>query len=224
MSHRVRKHLRVAIDAYDEAIRQFVPGYETMLAVAADAVAACEPELVLDLGSGTGALSQELLERTGIGAVELLDVDPEMMEQARQRLDGFGDRARFTLRSYDQPFPECDAFAASLSLHHIPTIEAKSVFFARVFAALDHGGVFVNADTNMPIDKEEGEQLYRYWTDHLATAGISEERARQHFNEWAEEDTYLPLEAELLELSRVGFDAACVWREGPMAVVVARKP
>ena len=149
MSHNVRKHLRLGNDAYDEAIRRFIPGYEAMLAAAAEAVAAVEPELVQDLGAGTGALSEALLERRGIGTVELLDVDSEMMGQGQQRLRRFGDRVRFTLRSYDEPFSSCDAFAASLSLHHIGTMEAKSALFARVFAALRPGGVLVNADVNM---------------------------------------------------------------------------
>jgi trans-aconitate methyltransferase len=144
------------------AIRRFIPGYDAMLATAADAVAAVAPELVVDLGAGTGALSEALLQRPEINTVELLDVDPEMMEQSRHRLRHFADRVRFTLRSYYEPFSTSDAFAASLSLHHISTIEAKSVLFGRVFAALRPGGVLVNADLNMPIDRLERQHLYRY--------------------------------------------------------------
>ena len=223
MSHCVRQHLRLGNDAYDEAIRRFIPGYEAMLAVAADAVAVVEPGLVVDLGAGTGALAEALLERRGIGTVELLDVDPEMMEQSRLRLGRFGGRVRFTLLSYDEPLCASDAFAASLSLHHIATIEAKAAFYARVFGALRPGGVFVNADANMPLDRAERDRLYRYWADHLVASGIDEDRAWQHFEEWSEEDTYLPIEAELAELERSGFEARCVWRDGPVGVVVAKK-
>ncbi len=224
MSHSVRRHLRLEIDAYDETIRRFIPAYETMLAVAADAVAAVGPDLVVDLGSGTGALSEVLLERLGVGVVELLDVDSEMMDQARRRLSRFGERVRFTLRSYDEPFQPCDAFAASLSLHHIATLEAKSALYSRVFEALRPGGVFVNADANMPTDRTERERLFRYWTDHLVASGISEDRAWRHFEEWAEEDTYLPLDAELEALAQLGFEADRVWSDGPIGVVVATKP
>ncbi len=223
MSHCARKHLRLGNDAYDKAIRRFIPGYEAMLAIAADAVAAVKPRLVLDLGAGTGALSEALLERPGIRTVELLDVDPEMMEQSRQRLRRYGDRVRFTLRSYDEPFSPGDAFAASLSLHHIATIEAKSALYARVYDALRPGGVLVNADVNMPIDRVERERLYRYWADHLVVSGIAEDRAWQYFEEWSEEDTYLPMETELGELARIGFEAEYVWRDGPVGVMVAKK-
>ena len=223
MSHSVRRHLGLEIDAYDETIRRFIPGYEIMLRVAADAVAAAEPDLVCDLGAGTGALSEALLAHGAVGTVELLDVDAEMMDQARRRLQRFGDRVRFTLGSYNEPFSSCDAFAASLSLHHIPTIEAKSAIYARAFAALRPGGVLVNADAYMPSDSTKRARLFRHWADHLVASGIAEERAWKHFEEWAEEDAYLPLDAELEALTRIGFAAESVWSDGPIAVVVAKK-
>lgn len=223
LTHSVRRHLGVEVDDYDATIRRFIPGYERMLAVAADAVAQVGPGHVVDLGAGTGGLSESLLTRDEVGTVELLDVDSEMLTRARSRLERYGDRARFTLRSYDEPFEPCDAFAASLSLHHLPTLHRKTTLFRRAFEALRPGGVLVNADVNMPDDDEERRALYRYWADHQVRSGIPEERAWAHFEEWAEEDTYLPLNAELEALRDVGFQARPVWNDGPAGVVVARK-
>lgn len=223
MSHSVRRHLRLEVDDYDALIRRFIPGYERMLAVAAHAVAAVGPEHVVDLGAGTGGLSEALLERNEVGGVELLDVDPEMMTRARSRLERFGDRARFTLRSYDEPFEPCDAFAASLSLHHIPTLDRKAALFARAFEALRPAGVLVNADVNMPEDEAERDALYRHWADHQVAEGIPEEDAWANFEVWAEEDTYLPLDTELATLRDIGFEAERIWNDGPVGVVVARK-
>ena len=224
MSHSVRRHLRLEIEDYDATIRRFIPGYEAMLAVAAEAVAAVEPDRVVDLGAGTGGLSEAILEQPAVGTVELLDVDPEMMAQARARLGRFADRVRYSLRSYDEPFEACDAFAASLSLHHISTLERKAALFARAFDALRPGGVMVNADANMPEDPDERQRLYKLWAEHQVTRGIAREQAWRHFEEWSEEDTYLPLEAELGALRRIGFEADRVWAAGPIGVVVAKKP
>lgn len=223
MSHSVRRHLRVAIDEYDASIRRFIPGYDDMIRTAADAVAAVSPRHVLDLGAGTGALSAALLERPEVGRVELVDVDEEMLAQARGRLEPFGDRARFTARSFHLPLPACDAAAASLSLHHVPTLEEKAALFRRVHEALSPGGVLVNADVTMPAGEEARTRAFRGWADHMVASGIAEERAWEHFAEWADEDTYFPLDDELAALRAAGFAAECAWREGVSTVVVARK-
>ena len=76
MSHSVRRHLRVDVDAYDQSIRRFIPAYEEMLEQAASAVAEARPEWVLDLGAGTGALTEALLQRYPHCSVELIVCRP----------------------------------------------------------------------------------------------------------------------------------------------------
>ena len=132
MSHVVRKHLRLESDAYDAAIRTFIPGYEEALTRAANEIAGVRPTLVLDLGTGTGALAEALLAHDRVGAVEALDIDPEMLAQARLRLTRFGTRARVRRGSFEAPLPPCDAVATSLALHHVPTMARKRRLYARI--------------------------------------------------------------------------------------------
>ena len=223
MSHSVRRHLRVEVEAYDEIIRRFIPGYDTLLDVAARAVAAVRPGLVLDLGAGTGALAEAMLGHNAVGTVELVDVDPEMLDQARVRLERFGSRAGFREESFLDPLPACDAVAASLALHHIPEMADKGTLYRRIHASLRPGGVFVNADAVMPSDPEGREAGYAFWAAHMVSRGIPEERAWQHFAEWAEEDTYQPIELELAAMATAGFEAEIAWHEGPIAVLVGRR-
>jgi tRNA (cmo5U34)-methyltransferase len=223
MSHKVSRHLRIEVATYDRKIRQFVPGYETMLRIASALTAEIKPGHVLDLGSGSGGLSEALLSYSEIGIVELWDIDPEMLEHAQIRLFDYGERARFELRSFNDPFPACDAITACISLHHVPSLEKKQALYQRAYNALRSGGVFVNADAAVPTHGKEKERLYRYWARHLVASGIPEGRAWQHFEEWAEEDSYFSLTEELAALSAVGFDAHCVWREGPSAVLLGRR-
>lgn len=222
-SHSVRRHLRIAIDEYDIAIRRFIPGYEEMLAVAARELSAACQGLILDLGAGTGALAEVILEAADDTIVDLIDVDGEMLDQARTRLVRFGDRARYTRASFLEPLPSCNGTAASLALHHIPSMGAKQETYGRVYGALEPGGVFVNADATMPREPAAREATWRAWADHLMSHGIAEQRAFEHFEEWSGEDTYFPLEDELAAVEASGFAAECVWREAGITVIVGRK-
>ena len=222
-SHSVRRHLHVTIDAYDAAIRQFIPGYEAMLGVAARELATVALGLVLDLGGGTGALAEAILASGGRGTVELIDVDREMLAQARSRLAPYAGRVRFSEGSFLGSLPRCNGVAASLSLHHVPTLDSKRALYRRIYEALEPGGVFVNADATMPAEPAASEATWRAWADHMVRQGIAEKRAFEHFREWEDEDTYFPLEEELAAVASAGFDAECVWREVGMTVVVGRK-
>ena len=112
---------------------------------------------------------------------------------------------------------------ASLALHHISTLESKRALYGRVYAALGSGGTFVNADAMMPAASAARRALYREWADHMVVSGIEEQDAWRHFEEWAEEDTYFPLNDEIAAMTDAGFVTGCVWRQGPMVVVVGRK-
>ena len=223
MSHSVRRHLHLDVREYDDSIRRFIPDYEEMMDVLAEAALSGSPGRVLDLGSGTGAVAGTLLARSEGVEVELLDADPEMLERARERLARFGGRARFRSGSFTEALPRADGVTASLALHHIPSLEEKEAVFRGIAAALPHGGVFVNGDVTLPGDPSMEKGMFETWAAHLVSRGIPEDRAWRHFEEWSEEDTYFPVEEELAALSRAGFDAGRVWGNGVLSVVVARR-
>ncbi|MCY3735979.1 MAG: class I SAM-dependent methyltransferase, partial [Gemmatimonadaceae bacterium] len=193
MSHSVRRHLRVEIEAYDRTIRAFIPSYEEMLERAALAVAEARPRRVIDLGAGTGALAEAVLRRCEGAHVELIDADAEMLDQARERLAAFVSRVSYSARSFQGPLPACDAVVASLALHHVPTLAEKREIFAAIHATLPPGGVFINADATMPADPAARQADYETWAAHLVSCGIEEQQAWRHFEEWSGEDTYFPL-------------------------------
>src|SRR5689334_13756350 len=116
--HRVLTHLGVAAREYDTQIRRFIPRYEEMIATA---VSLARGD-VIDLGSGTGALAAAILDAHPTARVKLVDIDPAMLETARERVAHHGDRAELVLASFDTLWskaPRCDTVVASLALHHV---------------------------------------------------------------------------------------------------------
>jgi tRNA (cmo5U34)-methyltransferase len=224
VAHSVKRHLDVDADAYDVAIRRFIPPYEEMIAAGVEVLAALAPAdaRILDLGGGTGALSAAVLDALPEVRVTVLDVDPAMLEEAGRRLARFGDRARFREASFLDPLPRTDVAMASLALHHVHDLDQKTAVYRAIHDALEPGGLFVNLDAAIAETPRLNTLAFDGWAAGMAERGIDEAEARGHFAAWAEEDRYFPLDAELAALRRAGFaEVDCFWRRGTNAVCCA---
>jgi tRNA (cmo5U34)-methyltransferase len=224
VAHSVKRHLDVDADAYDVEIRRFIPQYDEMLATGVELLAALAPPRahVLDLGGGTGALSAAVLGGLPRARVTVLDVDRAMLGEARRRLAPFRDRVEFRAASFLDPLPAADAIVASLSLHHIHDIAAKTDVYRAIHTALPPGGVFLNLDAAITEDPRLRALTFDRWAAHMAEHGITDAEARADFAAWADEDRYFPLDEELAALRRAGFaEVECFWRRAGSAVCCA---
>jgi tRNA (cmo5U34)-methyltransferase len=224
VAHSVKRHLDVDAAAYDVAIRRFIPHYDDMLETGVEVLGALAPAdaHVLDLGGGTGALSAAVLGKLPEARVTLLDVDSAMLAEARRRLARFGDRVEYREGSFFDPLPAADAAVASLSLHHVHDLDAKTDLYRAIHAALAGGGVFVNLDAAVSEGARLKALTFRRWAAGMAEHGIEEGEARGRFAAWADEDRYFPLDEELAALRRAGFaEVECFWRRGASAICCA---
>ena len=206
---------------YDRAIRTFIPGYEQMLSTIGSWLSQLIPQdgRIIDLGGGTGALAQSVLMRLPNIRIELWDVDPSMLDVARDRLSRFGERVSLREKSFYEKMDRCDAVIATLSLHHIPTLDAKQAVYSNIFEALSEGGIFLNGDCTLDMREPAHGAMLRYWLDFMGKHGITEAEGRRHLADWAKEDTYQQMFDELRILAQAGFHHPDVyWREGPFAV------
>ena len=219
--HSVRDHLGTAPQEYDRKIRVLVPGYERMLSTIGWWLSQIVPEhgRIVELGGGTGALAESVLQQLPSVRMEIWDVDREMLVVARGRLRDFGDRVVLRERSFTEPLDRCDAVIATLALHHISVLDAKRAVYANVFAALSPRGIFLNGDCAMDLTEPARTISLQNWLDFMSKHGIGETEGRQHLADWAKEDSYQQIFDELSILSKAGFPRPEIyWREGPMAV------
>lgn len=209
--------------AYDVEIRRFIPGYDAML----DEVAAAISEMggaphVVDLGAGTGSLTDRIARVVPDARFTLIDIDPAMLARAEERLAAVRDRVTVREQAFVDPIPPCDAVVAGFSLHHVHDAGDKGTLFARVGEALAPGGRFVIADAMIADSGPFAEPARRRWAAHLVASGDTEAEAHARFADWADEDRYYPIADELDRLRTAGFSHVDVrWRLGPTAVVVA---
>ena len=118
----------VAADAYD----RFMGRYSRLLSPQlADFAGVRSGQRVLDVGSGPGALTAELVARVGSSAVAAIDPSASFVAAARERLPG----VEVVQESAEQlPYPELtfDATVAQLVVHFMPDPNRGLVEMARV--------------------------------------------------------------------------------------------
>lgn len=227
----VAGHLRIVLEEYDASIRAFVPGYAAMLREAAAVLGdlpAATPDVV-DVGIGTGALAAACLAVRPGARLTGIDVDPEILAAARDRLSGAGLDGGPPVRLIEAdfleaPLPACDAILASLALHHVPTAAAKRAFYGRCAQALRPGGALVSADRFLAGEPSTDAAEREAWLTHLERS-CSRAEAEGYLSAWADEDTYFPLREELGWLREARLAPEVRWREPGFAVVAAwREP
>jgi tRNA (cmo5U34)-methyltransferase len=220
-THSVKHHLDVDADGYDVQIRRFIPHYDEMIATGVELLTALAPAdgHILDLGGGTGVLSSAVLEQLPDVRLTVLDLDADMLGEARRRLGRFSDRVSFYEGSFLGSLPAADAVVASLALHHVHDLRSKTGLYRAIRDTLSPGGVLVNLDATVTEDARLNGLVFDRMAARMGEHGITDADARDHFAAWADEDRYFPLEAELNALREAGFDEVeCFWRRGLCAV------
>jgi hypothetical protein len=180
-SSRNRCKQAVDADAYDVEIRRFIPHYDDMLATGVELLATLAPPTahVLDLGGGTGALSAAVLGGLPEARVTVLDVDSEMLGEARRRLAPFAERVEFREAGFFDPLPAADAVVASLALHQVHDLGAKTDLYRAIHGALAPGSVFLNLDAAITADPRLNALTFDRWALRMAEHGITGRRGRR---------------------------------------------
>ena len=209
----VASHLKIQIEEYDSRIRAFIPRYEEMLDSAACALKAlgAGPGRIVDLGTGTGALTDACARIRHDFRFTVVDADIQILDIARARLSDRNIALTFIEANFlDVAIPECEAVVSSLALHHVKDSHAKEQLYRRLHDAIVPHGLLILADCFPAADTAIAEVERQGWRAHLRRA-YSHAEIEQLFASWAQEDCYLPLPTELGMLHRAGFasDVVC---------------
>jgi tRNA (cmo5U34)-methyltransferase len=185
-------------NGYREMLLDEVPGYERLQDAVARACRGPAVERILDLGVGTGETSVRVRDVHPGAELVGVDVNDAMLAAARSRLPD----ADLRVGQLEDPLPEgpFDLVVTALAVHHLDGA-GKADLFARVAARLRPGGRFVIADLIVPADPAD-----------VVTEidGVYDQPSS--------------LADQLTWLERAGLDAAVVWIERDLAVVVAERP
>jgi tRNA (cmo5U34)-methyltransferase len=223
----VRSAFDAAADGYDALRRKLIPDFDSFYGVTLDLLEEALGERsfsCIDLGIGTGLLSEMILERFPRSRIEGVDFAPRMIETAQRRLARFGARVEFSVADYGLvPLRgPVDAVVSALSIHHLDHA-AKRRLFRLVYAALRPGGIFINADQSLGGTGEVEAAYQRRWESDVRATGI-DEAAFAAARERAKLDRSATFTDQLAWLEEAGFVYADIaWKRHRFTVFYAGK-
>ncbi len=101
---------------------------------------------VLDLGAGTGLLTQYLYRQYPEAGFTLVDISDKMLEVAHKRFEGLNNFS-FIISDYSEQLPpgQFSLIASGLSIHHLGDDNKKNLY-SNIYRSLQQGGCFINLD------------------------------------------------------------------------------
>ncbi|MGB8234005.1 MAG: class I SAM-dependent methyltransferase [Methanobacterium sp.] len=128
---------------------------------------------ILDLGAGTGLLTENIFNKYSRGYFTLIDISKEMLDIARER---FKDNLNFKYilgdylkADFEDPF---DIIISSLSIHHLEDND-KRIIYSKVYELLNDDGIFLNADQVL-APSPENEYIYqKNWWEKIETGTLN---------------------------------------------------
>lgn len=224
-NQQIQAHFDQEAQAFDEVIQKIIPHYDQMIEaiVASIPFAKDRPLSVIDLGCGTGTVAQAVQNIYPNAVITCVDLSEEMLEIAKQKLNN---QVTCIVSSFENLTFETsyDVVVSSLALHHLEDQAAHQHFYRQIYQALNHTGLFINADVIQASSTELQEAFMQKWitfmNQQITLKEIQERWLKSHF----EEDRPQPLMAELQTLEQVGFQAIdVVYKYYNYAVYLGKK-
>jgi cyclopropane fatty-acyl-phospholipid synthase-like methyltransferase len=191
-----------------------------------------KPGRVLDLGSGDAILLATVLRMFPTATGQAVDFSPLMLQQARERLAAYGQRATTVEADLQTPawkklvHGPFDAVVSGFAIHHLPH-ERKRTLYREIFDLLSEGGVFINVEhVASPTPKTEelfndamGEHLFERRRER--GENVTREQVHREFLHRPDRAANIlaSLEEQCQWLREMGFrDVDCFWKYFELAI------
>ena len=226
MDESARQFFENISSQYTAAVDRCVPRYREMLwAILHYLPTDWTPGRILELGCGSGNLSELLRHRFPDASIRLVDFSGKLLEQCKNRLasdDGiqYHEQDFRELQFADQAF---DLIVSSISIHHL-THSEKASLFAKTYRWLDHGGIFTYSDQFAGVTDDLYAKQMRDWKEASRQLGASPEEWDTWMQHQDAHDHHATLVDQIQWLQEAGFDTVdCTWRYILWTVLQARK-
>lgn len=130
---------------YDNYRKNAIPYMDIFYNTAAELTTNYQNPEVLDLGAGTGILTEKIYQKHPNSNITLIDISKQMLDKAQKKFTQNNFQfieADYINYNYTQKY---DVIVSSLSIHHL-TDDEKKKLYKKVYDILEEDGIFINAD------------------------------------------------------------------------------
>ncbi len=225
MSDRVKNHFEDEAAQYEGIILRLIPYYKEMVRAVAVSLPFSPTHAfdAIDLGCGTGTISQALRNEFPQVRLTLVDLAENMLQIAREKI---GPEARYLSADFNtfEFDAQYDAVVSSLALHHLVTEADKQRFYHKIFRALKPGGIFINADMVLAQTENLQQTFLREWVNYMLRSVSSQEIKDKWLPNYEAEDHPISLMRHFEMLKLAGFTSTdVIWKYYGFSVYTARK-
>jgi tRNA (cmo5U34)-methyltransferase len=172
---KAEEHFNDTADRYEEQITKIVPHFNLFFRSAVDCILDGSIT-VLELGSGTGYVTERILTKNPGATITCIDMTPEMLSVARKKPALGG--VTFMEGDFRDVWPDerFDVVITTLCLHHLPDTD-RAALIRRIHTTLKPEGRFINGDVFKP-ESEWEETIYRKrWRRSMIEDGLPKTEA-----------------------------------------------
>ncbi len=211
---------------YTGLLERTIPKYgEMLLSILLYIPDGLEPLNILELGCGTGNLTELLCRRYPKSGITAVDISGEILNECKARLNSC-DSIKFIQSDFKEMTFEKDTFdlvVSSIAIHHLED-DQKKVLFEKVSSYLKSGGVFIFADQC----RGETDEIYRKnidkWREEAFRLGATEADWKTWMEHQEKHDFHSTAGEQIKWLKSAFFDKVDIlWRNLLWAVVYAEK-
>ena len=193
---------------YSDLIKKCVPRYDELLNTM---FLYLEPDFkplrILDLGCGTGNLTQRILEQFPDAQIDALDLSEDILEESRKR---FANKSNMNylqadFKSMNLPHGNYDLVMSSIARHHVED-PFKLKLYTEVYQSLKKGGIFIFTDQTRGITDEIYLKNIECWKYEAFKLGSTEENWNMWMAHQDAHDFHSPVGWHLENLKKAGFN------------------
>lgn len=191
MDKGVKKIFNDVAERYDKERNKLIPFIDIYYGTARDLTTINDEKgKILDLGAGTGLLTQWIFEKYPTAQYTLIDIADEMLDIAKERFKNYKN-INYMIEDYRDGIKggKYNAIISSLSIHHLDSNE-KCKLYKNIYDVLEDGGVFVNADQVLGEDEESEEIVKAVQLNYIENSSLSRE---------AKDETYERLKLDKMD-------------------------